>query len=105
MTIRTYEFDDDLQARALNEGQAEVRVAPWTGTAVVIGRGGKESLELNMENIEADGVPLYRRPGGGCAVVLDPGNVIVSVVLPMPGIGGIKSAFGEVSDWLIAGLV
>ena len=37
-------------------------------------------------------------------MVLDPGNVIVSVALPLPGISGIKSAFGSISDWLIAAL-
>jgi lipoate-protein ligase A len=37
-------------------------------------------------------------------VVLDPGNVIVSVALPLPGLGGIKRSFARISDWLIAGL-
>ena len=99
-----YDHDDDLQAAALSDGQSQLRVVPWPEVAVVIGRGGKQPLELDTEAIAADAVPLYRRPGGGCAVVLDPGNVIVSVALPRPGIGGIKSAFAEISDWLIAGL-
>jgi lipoate-protein ligase A len=37
-------------------------------------------------------------------VVLDPGNVIVSVVLPVTGIGGNKKHFARLSAWLIAGL-
>jgi lipoate-protein ligase A len=37
-------------------------------------------------------------------VVLDPGNVIVSIFLPLPGLGGIKSAFGRISGWIIESL-
>ena len=68
------------------DGQPRVRVYPWQGVAVVIGRGGKQELELDTTEIARAGVPLYKRPGGGCAVVLDPGNIIVSVTLPMPGL-------------------
>ncbi|MBU8869551.1 MAG: hypothetical protein KOO60_01635 [Gemmatimonadales bacterium] len=102
--MKPYDFDDDLQIGALSDGRLRVRVLPWPSLAVVIGRGGKPSLELNTENIANDEVPVYRRPGGGCAVVLDPGNVIVSVALPLPGIGGIKSAFSGLSNWLISAL-
>jgi lipoate-protein ligase A len=84
--------------------QPRVRVYPWEGVAVVIGRGGKQHLELDRAAIAAAGVPLYRRPGGGCAVVLDPGNVIVSVVLPLPGLSGITTAFGAISSWLAEAL-
>ena len=104
LLTRPYDFDDDLQVGTLDDGEPRVRGVAWSGEAVGIGRGGKQSLELNTENIATDGVPLYRRPGGGCAVVLDPGNVIVSVALPLPGISGIKSAFADVSNWLIAAL-
>jgi lipoate-protein ligase A len=37
-------------------------------------------------------------------VVLDPGNLIVSVALPLEGIGRINSAFAAISDWLIDAL-
>jgi lipoate---protein ligase len=47
---------------------------------------------------------VFRRRGGGCAVLLDPGNLIVSVALPMPGIGGSKAAFARLSAWLIEAL-
>lgn len=104
-----YDFDDDLQRAVLDGGRAQLRVLPWSEigpepVAVVIGRGGKQHLELDTAAIEADGVPLYRRPGGGCAVVLDPGNVIVSLAAPLPGIGEINRAFAAISDWMIAGL-
>jgi lipoate-protein ligase A len=71
---------------------------------VVIGRGGRQALELDRAAIAADGVPLYRRPGGGCAVVLDAGNLTAALGLPLDGVGGITRAFGAISRWLIAGL-
>ncbi len=49
-------------------------------------------------------MPVLRRRGGGCAVVLDPGNAIVSLALPLPGVGGITSAFAAISAWLIDAL-
>ena len=99
-----YDLDDEMIARTRDDCQPRVRVYEPPGFAVVIGRGGHQDLELNKANIAADGVPLYRRPGGGCSVVLDPGNLIVSVALPLEGIGGIKTAFASISDWLITAL-
>ncbi len=104
LTTRPYDLDDDLMAQARGDNQPRVRVYQFDHIAVVIGRGGKQELELHTENIAADNIPLYRRAGGGCSVVLDPGNVIVSLALPLPGIGQIKTAFNAVTDWMIAGL-
>ena len=104
LTTQPYDYDEDLLARACQSTTPLVKVYRWQGTAVVIGRGGHQDLELHADAIARDGLPLYKRPGGGCAVVLDPGNLIVSVGWPLPGLGGIKSAFARISDWLIASL-
>ncbi len=99
-----YDLDDELMARTRGDGTPRVRVYRLDHVAVVIGRGGRQASELHTANIADSGVPLYKRPGGGCSVVLDPGNVIVSLALPLPGIGRIKSAFNAISAWMIAGL-
>jgi len=99
-----YDRDDPLLAVAVSTGRPRFSVYRWDGVAVVIGRGGHQDRELNTEAIARDGVPLLKRPGGGCSVVLDPGNLIVSLALPLPGIGGITRAFRNISDWLSAGL-
>jgi len=95
-----WDRDDDLLRGVREERAPRVAVYPWDGVAVVIGRGGRQALELHRGAIAADGIPLYRRPGGGCAVVLDPGNLVVSLGLPLAGIGGITSAFAAISAWL-----
>lgn len=102
--IRPYEREDDLVEQARATGRALCRVYIPDQVAVVIGRGGDAARELHEAAIAADGVPVYRRPGGGGAVVLDPGNVIVALALPMPGLGGIPVAFRLASDLVIAAL-
>lgn len=104
LETRPYACDDDLIAATLGDGQPRVRAYAWPDVAVVIGRGGKQELELDLAAISADRAPLYRRRGGGCAVVLDPGNAVVALTLPLPGIGGITSAFAAISAWLARGL-
>jgi lipoate-protein ligase A len=99
-----YGHDDEMIARTQEDGWPRVRVYEPPAVSVVIGRGGHQHLELNTARIAADGVTLFKRPGGGCAVVLDPGNLIVSIAAPLPGIGGIKSSFAAISDWLITAL-
>ena len=103
METRPYDCDDDLIQSAQAEGVPRLRVYPWESVAVVIGRGGHQDLELITEAIAADDVPLFKRHGGGCSVVLDPGNLVISVALPIPGLGGIKPAFGYLSDWIANG--
>ncbi|MCP4573541.1 MAG: hypothetical protein GY838_14380 [bacterium] len=104
LPTRPYGLDDQLLRGVREERAPRFRLYRWEGVAVVIGRGGKQQLELDRAALAADRVPLYRRPGGGCAVVLDPGNLVVSVGLPLPGIGGITSAFTHLSDWFRAAL-
>ncbi len=96
--------DDDLVAATAADGVARVRVWRPTRTEVVLGRGSRPALELRLDAVAADGVPVLRRRGGGCAVVLDPGNVVVSLALPAPGIGDNPRWFRRISDWLIAAL-
>ena len=100
LPTKPWDRDDDLLRGVRDERAPRAAVYRWDTVAVVIGRGGRQSMELHRAAIARDGVPLYRRPGGGCAVVLDPGNLVVAVGLPLAGIGGITSAFAAISAWL-----
>ena len=102
--ILPYVIEDDLVEKARATGRALCRVYRPQGVAVVIGRGGDAARELFLEAIDDDGVPIHRRPGGGGAVVLDPGNLVVALALPMPGLGGIPDAFRQAGDLVIAAL-
>ncbi len=99
-----YDLDDILQAEVRADGRARAQVyrAPWV--AVVLGRGSKPELELDLDAVSREGVSVLRRAGGGCAVLLDPGNLVVSLALRLPGLGRSKEAFQAISTWLIEGL-
>ncbi len=96
--------DEPLLEAVRADGVARWTLRPHESTAIVLGRGSKPEVELHLDAVLADGLPVFRRRGGGCAVLLDPGNLIVSVALPMPGIGGSKAAFARLSAWLIEAL-
>ena len=104
MEIGTYNFDDELIQQTIDDRQPRVTVYRMEEPAIILGRSSKIDDELNVEAVIKDSVPVLRRRGGGCAVVLDPGNVIVSVVLPAMGSGKIREYFSFISDWIISGL-
>ncbi|MFH2008292.1 MAG: hypothetical protein ABI333_17035 [bacterium] len=101
--IQPYSADEDLLQATREDGAARIRVYRFPYKAVVLGRGSRPSLELRQEACHTDGVKIHRRRGGGCAVVLDPGNVIVSAALSAPGLR-IADHFETLSAWLIRGL-
>ncbi len=99
-----YDFDDAL-IQATREGagpQLAVRRAPRV--MAVLGRASKVELELHLDRCLADQVPVLRRHGGGCAVVLDPGNLVVSLAMPAPGFGQIDRLWRGLTGWLLDGL-
>ncbi len=104
LPVIPYDRDDDLLAAVRGSGRPQARVYRWGEPAVVIGRGGDQERELLTEPIARDRMMLLQRPGGGCSVVLDPGNLVVAAGLPLPGIGLITRAFAALSGWVIDGL-
>jgi lipoate-protein ligase A len=100
----SYAYDDDLIAATRHDGRTRVRVYRLAGTVAVLGSGSRPEAELNLDACRADDTPVLRRRGGGCAVVLDPGNVIVSVVATALPFGRHRQHFDALSAWLIDGL-
>ena len=100
----TYDLDDPLIDGTLTDGEPRLKVYLPAKPMVVLGRGSKVEQEVNIEACEALGVPVQRRRGGGCAVLLDPGNVIVSLTLSVQGIGRNREHFDQISAWLMAAL-
>ena len=103
-SLLDFDWDDDLINATKRDGRPHARVYRPSQVSVVLGRGSKLELEVKADAAKEDNVPLLRRRGGGCAVVLDPGNVIVSCILPLPGLGGTTRAFRTISQWIIDAL-
>ncbi|UCF66573.1 MAG: hypothetical protein JSV80_12370 [Acidobacteriota bacterium] len=102
--IGSYDADDDLLEAVSRSGEARVRLARPERAMVVLGRGSEPRRELHVEACLDDRVALLRRRGGGCAVVLDPGNLLVTVVLPVEGLGAIQQHFEHLSGWIACSL-
>ncbi len=102
--ITPWTADDDMAAATKADGLRRVRVARPERPCVVLGRSSEPGRELRIEACAANLVPLHRRRGGGCAVVLDPGNVIVSVTESVPGLGSIHASFERLTSWIVRGL-
>jgi lipoate-protein ligase A len=104
LPLEPYVEDDELVEGTRLDGGPRHRVYRLPRPTVVLGRGSKPDVELQLEACLADGVPLQRRRGGGCSVLVDPGNVIVSVVLPVIGLGGSLQHFDRITRWIAAAL-
>ncbi len=104
LDVRPYDLDDDLVDATSADGRPRVRVARPEAVTVVLGRGSDPDVELDVGACRRLGLDIRRRRGGGCAVVLDPGNLIVSVALPIPGLTRIRSTFEALTSMLIQAL-
>jgi lipoate-protein ligase A len=104
LEIRRWDRDDPLLAAVQADGRSRFDAYRCSRVEVVLGRGGRPEIELNLDHVCRDAVPVLRRSGGGCAVVLDPGNIVVSVAQALPGVSGITAAFQRISDWLVSAL-
>lgn len=102
--ISRYDFDDDLIETTRRDREPQVRIYRHSKPIVVLGVASKPEVEVNLDECQRDRVPVLRRHGGGCAVLIDPGNVVVSMVVPIGGIRGIAQYFNWLSLLLLAGL-
>ena len=100
LRIEPYGEDEDLIASVRAEGGVRVRITRPSRPVVVLGRSGDPDVELHGEALQRDGTPVQRRRGGGCAVLLDPGNLVVAVVAAVPGLAGIHPHFRAMSRWI-----
>ncbi len=104
ITPLAFDWDDSLIEATIRDSQPRAHIYRPRHIAVVLGRGSQPEAEVNIEAVRRDGVPLLKRRGGGCSVVLDTDNIIVSTALPLPGFGGIPPAFAKISEWVINAL-
>ena len=76
-----FPLDEDLLDAVCADPAAGPRLRVWqpTRVAVVLGRANKPEREVRLDVCRADGVPVLRRLGGGGAVVLGPGCLVVSL--------------------------
>ncbi len=80
LNIQPYPGDGEiLSALAKKPERPVVSIFEPEGICAVLGAGGKPERELFLENLQRDQIPIYRRQGGGGAVILAPGMIVISV--------------------------
>lgn len=104
MQVAPYTHGDEQFGATRADGRRRVSVHRPDRVLVVLGRGSRPEREIDERACLRDGVAVLRRRGGGCAVVLDPGNLVVTVTEHAPGIGHNRGHFDRLNQRLIAAL-
>lgn len=63
----------------IETGMIELAVTCPDSYAVVMGASGKVEREVVIEHMEADGIPVFKRRGGGGTVLLGPHVLVITV--------------------------
>ena len=101
--VKAYACDRDLLAKVKETREPGFSVYPFAFPAVVAGRGSDLEKEIRVSLCRDDNIPVFRRKGGGCAVFLDTGTLIVSMALPAEGFAGIQVLFNFCNNLVIKG--
>ncbi len=72
--------NEDLLELHLREARPMYRIYEPQTVCIVMGAGGNAERDVLVSRAERDGVPILRRRGGGGAVVLSPGQVVLALV-------------------------
>lgn len=64
-------------------GPPTLRIWEPATVGVVLGASGRLQQEVHLDACQEDGVPIYRRASGGGTVVIGPGALNLTVVLPL----------------------
>jgi lipoate---protein ligase len=71
--------------------------------AIVLGASCRIGDDVRLDACRADGIPIWRRSSGGGTVVVGPGVLCVTVILPesaAPGLTAVDQAHQFVLDWI-----
>jgi lipoate-protein ligase A len=86
---------DEALLEAAHEGRLDgAIVRTWMAAAptIVLGSSSRVAAEVDPEGCAAAGARLVRRPSGGLTVVLGPGCLMWSVIVPHPaGVPGLEA--------------
>jgi lipoate-protein ligase A len=96
---------DEAMLIEADEGRGPAVVRFWEppDDAVVLGASRRLRDEVHVDACRADGVPIFRRSSGGGTVLIGPGTLNVTVILPetaAPGLSAVDAAQRHVLDRL-----
>jgi lipoate-protein ligase A len=94
----------DLLERFLEDGVPAWRLIEPREVFAVIGAAGKPERDADLAALAADGIPLRQRRGGGGAVILSPGQVVVALATRVRSPFANRQYAQAINDWVIEGL-
>lgn len=113
MTHRWVKIGNDMEGLALNvqpypeevldlpPGQVRVKAFVPDHYHVVMGASGKMEREVNVGAMEREGIPLYKRRGGGGTCLLGPETVVITVHAGVRSLYNNRGYFRVINDALI----
>jgi lipoate-protein ligase A len=96
--------NEELLSRFGREGLPVHRLYEPAGVQAVLGAGGKPDIDLLLANLAADGVGHSYRRGGGGAVVLAPGQVVLALVAEVDSPFRNREYASEINGWIVDAL-
>lgn len=96
-----------LVAADTRDGGAVLRFWEQPDAAVVLGASRRIALDARVDRCAEDGVPIARRSSGGGSVLIGPGALNVTLVLPIaadPALATVDGAQHAVMERLAAGI-
>lgn len=94
----------DLLEGFLADRAPRLRLYEPPGIAVVLGAAGRPDRDLKLAALAADGVPVLHRRGGGGAVVLSPGQVVLALVTEVASAFHNLDYARAINEWFIEAL-
>ncbi len=95
--------DDALTRSATEESSPTLRLYTYS-PCVLVGRFQRVPNEVKLENCEAAGVPVNRRPSGGGAIIMGPDQLGIALVIPSHA-EGFAARSSELMNQCASGLI
>lgn len=96
--IRPYNLDDTALFSGTGNGML---VWQPEDTVIVLGQSNTPERSLITENVEADNIPVTKRPTGGEAVVLTPRMVVITVAREFMEMASSKDFFKVINGMML----
>jgi lipoate-protein ligase A len=96
--------NEDLLSDFQRAGTPQWRLYEPSEAAAVLGAAGNPSRDLIIDNLTRDGVPHRFRRGGGGAVIITPGQVVLALVAEVGLPFANREYAREINAWFIEAL-
>jgi lipoate-protein ligase A len=103
MEIKTYDLPD---IELLEDASSIYRCMVWEPEffCIVLGQSNRIEDAVIVENVEKDGIFVYKRPSGGETVVLSPNTLVISILQRGQGLRSPRLYFNSYSEKIIEAL-